>query len=595
MQTSTDGTRKPHMVSPGTIALERDSYGATALADTFDRSIHAGIARLTAGLDPAAIAAAYADWVSHLAASPGQQLRLVEKFASKLLRFYDYLVRSAYGTRRAAACIEPLPQDHRFRAAAWQRWPYNLIHQSFLLQQQWWHNAMTGNRGVTRHHEQVVSFATRQWLDMFCPANFAPTNPEVVDRTFGEAGFNLVRGMGHLIDDALDAVGHVPSASALEVGRDIAATRGKVIYRNRLMELIRYSPVTDVARPEPVLVVPAWIMKYYILDLSPRNSLVRYLVGRGYTVFMISWKNPGPEDRDLSLDDYRVLGIRAALDVIGELIPAARVHAAGYCLGGTLLAIAAAAMARDGDDRLASATFLAAQTDFTDAGELTLFIDESQVAFLEDLMWEQGFLDAGKMAGAFQLLRSNDLVWSRLVREYLLGERETPDDLMTWNADATRMPYRMHADYLRKLFLDNDLAEGRYEVDGKPISLGDVRLPLFVVGTERDHVAPWPSVYKLHIQTDSDLTFVLASGGHNVGIVAPPDDQPGQHYRAGCRLPGGRYLDAETWRRSSPVVSGSWWPRWIEWLDAHSGEPRSFSDNTSTALCDAPGEYVLTR
>ena len=311
-----------------------------------------------------------------------------------------------------------------------------------------------------------------------------------------------MRGAQNFLEDWERRMGHRPpvGAEAFEVGRNVAITPGKVVYRNRLIELIQYAPTTGKVRPEPVLVVPAWIMKYYILDLSPANSMVKYLTDQGFTVFMISWKNPGPEDRDLRFDDYRSLGVMASLDALAAIVPGRKVHAVGYCIGGTLLAIAAAAMARDGDTRLATTTFFAAQTDFTEAGELMLFINDSQLAFLEDTMWEQGFLESGQMAGAFQMLRSNDLIWSRMVREYLMGERAPMTDLMAWNSDATRMPYRMHVGVPARSVPRQRPRRG--PVPGRrarPVALSDIRTPSFAVGTETDHVAPWRSVYKLHL------------------------------------------------------------------------------------------------
>jgi polyhydroxyalkanoate synthase subunit PhaC len=346
-----------------------------------------------------------------------------------------------------------------------------------------------------------------------------------------------------------------------------------------------------------VLIVPAWIMKYYILDLSPQNSLVRYLTGQGFTVFIVSWKNPGPDDRDLGMEDYLRLGVFDALDAIGAIMPGQPVHAAGYCLGGTLLSIAAAALARTDPDRLQTLTLLAAQTDFEEAGELMLFINESQVSFLEDMMWEQGVLDARQMSGAFQLLRSNDLIWSRNLKEYLMGERRPMTDLMAWNADATRMPYRMHSEYLRHLYLDNDLAEGRYKIDGQAVSLTDIRAPVFAVGTVADHVAPWRSVFKIQRLTETDSTFVLTTGGHNAGIVSEPG-RDGRTYQVKETLAGDPYRDADAWAAEAPAKAGSWWPEWAEWLARHSGPeaapPAMGAPGRGYApLMDAPGSYVL--
>ena len=572
---------------------DRDSYSVTALADITDRALHAAVARYTAGVSPAAVVQAYLDWATHLTYSPGKRMQLMDKAIRKAVRFGNYVGRYAIEGGKTECCIEPLPQDHRFTDESWQKWPFSFIYQAFLLQQQWWHNATTGIRGVSKRHEEMVEYASRQILDTVAPSNFPLTNPEILLHTIGSGGLNLAKGWQNLIEDAERAFsGKRPIGSEnFVVGRDVAITPGKIVYRNRLIELIQYAPATATVRPEPILIVPAWIMKYYILDLSPQNSLVKYLTDQGFTVFMISWKNPGPEDRDLGLEDYRTLGVMSALDVVNSIVPNQKVHAVGYCLGGTLLSIAAAAMARDGDDRLATKTLFAAQTDFSEAGEIMLMIDESQIAFLEDMMWEQGFLDSRQMAGAFQMLRSNDLVWSRLVHEYMLGGRQPMTDLMAWNADATRMPYRMHSEYLRSLFLDNDLAEGRFKVGGKPITLTDIRTPVFAVGTERDHIAPWRSTYKVNLQFDTEVTYLLTSGGHNAGIVS----EPGHHersFRIATKKPNDHYLDPDRFFAEALRKDGSWWPEWVAWLSDRSGQP-TVLPAMGASLGDAPGAYVL--
>ena len=588
----------PALLRVDEVALhdERDSYAVTALADIIDRSLHAGMARLTMGLSPQALVHAYLDWATHLAGAPGKRLQLVEKAARKSSRLALHCAQSMTRREPVGACIEPLPQDHRFESEAWQHWPYNLIYQSFLLQQQWWHNATTDVRGVSQQNERIVEFTSRQILDMASPSNFILTNPEIMKRTLESGGANLVTGFQNMIEDWERRIsGKKPvGCENFVVGRDVAITPGKVVYRNRLIELIQYAPTTETVRPEPILIVPAWIMKYYILDLSPENSMLKYLTAQGFTVFMISWKNPDENDRDLGMEEYRTLGVMAALDAVNAIVPSRKVHTVGYCLGGTLLSIAAAAMARDNDDRLQSMTLLAAQTDFTEAGELMLFINESQLAFLDDMMWEQGFLDTSQMAGAFQMLRSNDLVWSYLARNYLMGEREPMTDLMAWNGDATRMPYRMHSQYLHRLFLDNELAEGRYMVGDKPIALADIRVPIFAVGTERDHVAPWRSTYKIHRLTETEVTYLLASGGHNVGIVSDRR-RAGLHYRVTTTASDALHTDPDTWFAAAPAKSGSWWPDWVAWLQARSGDPVSppAFPAGEVPLPDAPGRYVL--
>jgi polyhydroxyalkanoate synthase len=556
------------------------------------------VGRLCFGLSPPGLLLDYLDWSVHLGFAPGKQLDLQRKLLRKALRFGYYAARAA-ALPDTPPAIEPLTQDRRFAGPAWQRWPFNLWQQSFLLAQQWLHNATTGVPGVSRHAEQVVTFVGRQLLDVLAPTNWPWTNPEVLKATCDRGGANLLRGAANLLDDwERAALGRKPAgAERFPVGEAVAVTPGQVVYRNRLIELIQYAPTTESVHAEPVLFVPAWIMKYYILDLSPHNSLVRYLVDHGHTVFMISWKNPGPDDRDLGMEDYRSLGFMEALAAVAAIVPGRKVHAVGYCLGGTLLAVAAAALARDRDDRLATVTLFAAETDFTEPGELSLFIDETEVTFLEDLMWDQSFLGTGQMAGAFQLLRSNDLIWSRMVRDYLLGERQPMTDLMAWNADGTRLPARMHSEYLRGFFLGNDLAEGRYRVRGRPVSLADIRLPVFVVSTAADHVAPWRSVYKIHLLTDTDLTFVLGAGGHNAGIVSEPG-HPRRTYRLAGRAPGDAYLDPETWQAVTAERAGSWWPAWQAWLAGRSGGPAparspGAPERGYPPLAPAPGAYVL--
>ena len=570
---------------------------SAAPANRLDAQAHAQLARAFGGLSPASALLAWQDWAVHLAASPGKQMALAQLAAAQAQALGQYL-RERLQAGHERNLVEPPAQDRRFVDPAWRKWPFWLWQQSFLLTQQWWDAATHGVRGVDPHHENMVAFWARQYLDVFSPGNQLPTNPLVLRRTAEELGANLVRGAQHLAEDLRQAVTDAGPDTGFTVGRDVAVTPGQVVLRNRVMELIQYAPATATVHAEPVLLVPAWIMKYYILDLSPHNSLVKYLVEQGHTVFCISWKNPGEAERDLGMDDYLRDGFHAALDAVNAIVPKRKVHATGYCLGGTLLAIAAAAMARDGDTRLASTSYFAAQTDFSEPGELGLFIDESQVSLLEAQMAKTGYLKASQMAGAFQMLRSYDLLWSRLVHDYLLGDRSGFNDLMAWNADATRMPATMHSQYLRRLFLNDDLSEGRYPVGGRPVSLGSLTLPTFMVGTLTDHVAPWRSVHKLHFLSPAEITFVLTSGGHNAGIVNPPVPTSRRHYQWLTREAGGSYLAPDEWQAAAATVQGSWWPAWQQWLAAQSGarvKPPRLGSSAYPASADAPGIYVLEK
>jgi polyhydroxyalkanoate synthase len=569
--------------------------------DTLDRALRASMARLTAGVSIHSAGTAWTDWMSHLSRAPGRQAELYEKAVQNAwkLAFSAMGPSSPVGTTGG---FEPEADDRRFDHPAWEHAPFRAWKQSFLAVEDWWDEATREVRGMHHANADRVAFMARQMLDMASPSNSPFLNPKIIEKTVKSGGVNLIEGAQNLSGDIAREIVNAPPEQSpdFRVGDNIACTPGNVVYRNELFELIQYAPQTDKVRAEPVLIVPAWIMKYYILDLSPHNSLIRHLVSEGFTVFAISWRNPGPELRDMSLDDYRRLGVMAALDAIERIVPKQKIHACGYCLGGTILSIAAATMARDGDKRLASITLLAAQTDFTEAGELMLFLDESEIAYLEDMMWDQGYLDQRQMDGAFRALRARDLIWSRAVKRYFLGEEEDQFDISAWNADATRMPYRMHSDYLRGLFLENRLTAGRFAVEGNVIALKDIDAPMFVLGTEKDHIAPWRSVYKVTLFTENDLTFVLTSGGHNGGILSEPGHRH-RHYRIGHRTPDKKYRDPASWYESHEAQNGSWWTEWAKWLGTRSSAklvappPAGAPQEGLPPLCPAPGTYVFEK
>jgi polyhydroxyalkanoate synthase len=568
----------------------------------FDREFRAQLAQMTAGLAPTAFSNAWADWMTHLALAPAKQSELQQHLLQRTQDTWEFALRALAGGPVSPAEGLDGEADRRFAAADWAQFPFNVYARAYQNTAALLKDAVDDVDGVTEYHDQLLAFAVRMLLDASAPSNCLATNPELLALTQSEKGQNLLRGFENLIDDVRRTLeGAAPvGAEDFEVGKTLAVTPGKVVFRNELIELIQYAPTTKEVHAEPILIVPAWIMKYYILDLSPRNSMIKYLVDQGHTVFAMSWKNPDESDREVGMEDYLQKGFVAALDAVSAIVPGRKVHAVGYCIGGTLLAIGAAALARDQDERLASLTLFAAQTDFTEPGELAYFINPAQLAMLEATMHRKGVLESKQMGGAFALLRSQDLIWQPMVNNYLKGKRDPMIDLMAWNADGTRMPWKMHSEYLYRLFLDNELATNRFPVGGRLVRLSDIRVPMFVVGTETDHVAPWKSVYKVdNLVRSDDFTFLLTSGGHNAGIVCGPV-HPKRHHRIKTRRLADPHLAPEEWIEAATKHDGSWWPALNRWLAAHSsgkkkppamGAPRK----GYSVLEDAPGQYIRQR
>ena len=605
------------------ISLAPASEGQLAAARSLDEAFHAQLVKLNLGLPPISLGLAYADWAMHLATSPGQQLIL----AQRALALSQEALRRPW-QKHLATDEEPQPvptADPRFTDPGWHQWPFNVFEASFKASHAWWHEAVQVE-GVSSHHRHLVDFYTRQALDALSPSNWPLSNPEVLKKGRESGGQSWLKGYQHLALDLAERQQqkHLASSGkrkplAFKVGQDVAVTPGKVVFRNHLIELIQYTPSTENVLPEPLLIVPSCIMKYYILDLSPANSMVRYLVGQGHTVFMISWRNPDASDRELGMQDYLQLGVMEAMAAVKSLTGAPRIHALGYCLGGTFLAMVAAALGarqplsqrrgqvknqhRRRDDavafdalpELASVTLLAASTDFSEPGELGVFIDDAQLKALRESMARTGYFSGRQMAESFQFLNSRDLIWSRSTRRYLLGQDEVGNDMMSWNLDVTRLPERMHNEYLSSLFLNNALATGNYRMAGVGVALMDIRAPLLVVGTVRDHVSPWQSVYKIHLLTDTQTTFILAAGGHNAGIVSEPGHR-GRSYQIDAVEKGHVWVDPDTWTAQAPVVEGSWWEAMHQWLRERSGKPVPAPViDVKTVLGDAPGDYVMVR
>jgi polyhydroxyalkanoate synthase len=590
---------QPSVDSPSPAFPASTLLPRAATSEAIDYAFRAALAKLSGGLSLTSFATAWSDWAIQLAASPGRQRELQQDALERAADNLAFATRAASSDKVSPAEGLNGEGDPRFAGDAWSQYPYNVLARAFQNGAAWLKQLPQDVEGLRPYHSDLVGFTVRQWLEALAPSNFLGTNPELLELTRAEGGQNLLRGAQNLVEDVARLFrkqGPV-GTEAFEVGATVAVTPGKVVFRNELIELLQYTPTTPEVYAEPLLIVPAWIMKYYILDLSAKNSLVKFLVEQGHTVFMVSWKNPEAGDRDLSMDDYVRLGFRAAVDAVSTIVPERKIHATGYCIGGTLLSIGAAALARDHDERLASMTLFAALTDFSEPGELAIFINRSQLALLEAQMHQDGVLDSRQMGGAFQMLRPRDLIWQPMLTSYVKGVREPMIDLMAWNADGTRMPYKMHTEYLYRLYLDNELSSGRFPVEGEPIRLADIALPTFVVGTETDHVAPWKSVFKVeNLVSSDDFTFLLTSGGHNAGIVSGAVN-PKRKHRVRTRTLKDRHLSADAWLATTTPQAGSWWPTWAKWLAAHSNgrvapPPAGAPAAGYPVLEDAPGQYV---
>ena len=569
--------------------------GQKIMADFIERN--AGGSSLSRP-DPYNIGGAFLEVTTKLLGDP-QRL-----FEANLSLWQNYLSLWQNTTRRILGddpepVATPLPTDRRFKDEMWEvNEVFDFIKQSYLLSSRWVQGLVQDVDGMDPRSAQKVEFYTRQFVDAMAPSNFVMTNPEVLRATVETGGENLLKGLNNLLSDLERGKGKLAISmtdyDAFKVGENIAVTPGKVVFRNEMIELIQYDPSTPDVFEKPLLIVPPWINKYYILDLRPKNSMVAWARDQGHTVFLISWVNPGPELADKDFEDYMLQGPLAALDAIAKITGQPDANVIAYCIGGTLLCSTMAYLAAKGEHKIASTTLLTTMTDFSDPGELGVFIDDVQVSSVEDKMSGTGFLEGRDMASTFNLLRSNDLIWSFVINNYLLGKEPFPFDLLYWNSDSTRMPAAMHSSYLRLMYKENKLiVPGGITLAGVPIDLGKIETPLYMLSTKEDHIAPWISTFTLQHRIPAPVRFVLSASGHVAGVVNPPVADR-YNYWTNSRT----HKSAQKWLESATQHHGSWWLDWQEWVEKRAGAKipaRIPGKGKLKALCDAPGEYVKVR
>ena len=550
-------------------------------------------------IDPMNVGHAFMEMTTQLMRDPAKLVQAQIGFWQDYMTLWQNTTKRIFGLEPEKPVIEADPKDRRFKDDAWKESEvFDFIKQSYLLSARYVQDVISHVDGLPPKTAQKVDFYARQFVDAMSPSNFLLTNPEVLRKTAESGGENLLRGLNNLLADLERGRGKLTikmtDMDAFQLGENIGISPGQVVFQNEVMQLIQYSPSTETVLKRPLLIAPPWINKFYILDLRPKNSLVRWATSQGHTVFMISWVNPDDRLAELKFDDYMTQGLLAALDAIEQATGEREVNAIGYCLGGTLLSATLANMAAHDDDRIKTATFLVTMTDFQEAGELGVFIDEEQLRALEDKMEKRGFLEGSEMASTFNMLRANDLIWSFVVNNYLMGNEPFPFDLLYWNSDSTRMPAAMHSFYLRRMYQENRLREpGGISLNGTPIDLGNIRVPAYFLSTREDHIAPWKSTYRGTQLLAGPNRFTLAASGHIAGVVNPPDG--GKYsYWTSDDLPD----TPETWLASATEIAGSWWPDWHRWILSHDRAEvpaREPGDGKLTAIEPAPGSYVKVK
>ncbi len=544
------------------------------------------------------IAPAFLDLAKHMLSNTSYIIEAQKKIWPAYMQLLQTTTRRMLGEKLPAS-VTPDRTDKRFRAPEWsESLAFDFIKQSYLLTSNWLMQTVTGVDGMDPANARKVAFYTRQFVDAISPSNFVLTNPEILRATLTSNGENLLTGMENLLRDMERGDGklaiRMTDMDAFEVGRNIAITPGKVVFRNPLIELIQYTPTTKTVYQRPLLIFPPWINKFYILDLTAEKSFIKWAVAQGYTVFVVSWANPDDELANKTFESYLLEGVYPALDAVEQATGEREVNAIGYCIGGTLLTTALAHMAAKGEDRIKSATFFAAQADFSEAGELKVFIDTDQITALEQKMDKAGgLLESSEMSNTFNMLRSNDLIWSFVVNNYLLGKEPAPFDLLYWNSDQTNMPKEMHLFYLRECYLNNTLSKGEMVLGGEKLDLGKIKIPVYLQSSVDDHIAPYRSVYKSTRLLGGDTRFIIAGSGHIAGVINPPDAKKYQYW-TNDDLPD----DVEKWRAGATEHPGSWWPHWHKWHSAKSGKKvpaRTPGGGKLRVLEDAPGSYVKVK